>query len=327
MEKRFDNCEEGHIASGQQYVSEIKNTVHELVASCIDDHITAHIDEPLIPDVQLIIKITDQIINLLYPGYFGEQELNYDMLEYHIGDIVNEIYSELALQISRSIRHKCKRLASICMHCIEEGHKKSYEFISKLPDLRKILNTDVIAAMEGDPAAKSYEEIVFSYPGLKAITYHRIAHELYRLEIPLIPRIINEHAHSLTGIDIHPGADIGPYFFIDHGTGIVIGETTHIGKRVRIYQGVTLGALSLPKDTVDKLRYTKRHPTIEDEVIIYAGSTILGGNTVIGKKSVIGGNVWLTHSIPAESKVNSKQPETHHIKKSGLDTSTFADFI
>ncbi len=316
MEKRFDNCEEGNLALGQKYVKDIKKIVNELVASCQDDRITAHIDEPLIPDVQLIIRVTNQIIDLLYPGYFGEQELSFDTLEYHIGSEVNEIYSELALQISRSIRHKCKRLASICMNCIEEGQKISYQFITRLPYLREILRTDVIAAMEGDPAAKNFEEIVFSYPGLKAITYHRIAHELYKLEVPLIPRIINEHAHSLTGIDIHPGAKIGSHFFIDHGTGIVIGETTEIGKNVRIYQGVTLGALSLPKDTVDKLRYTKRHPTLEDNVIIYAGSTILGGNTVIGENSVIGGNVWLTHSVPANSKVNSKQPETHHQKNS-----------
>ena len=316
MEKRFDNCEEGNLALGQKYVKDIKKIVNELVASCQDDRITAHIDEPLIPDVQLIIRVTNQIIDLLYPGYFGEQELSFDTLEYHIGSEVNEIYSELALQISRSIRHKCKRLASICMNCIEEGQKISYQFITRLPYLREILRTDVIAAMEGDPAAKNFEEIVFSYPGLKAITYHRIAHELYNLEVPLIPRIINEHAHSLTGIDIHPGAKIGSHFFIDHGTGIVIGETTEIGKNVRIYQGVTLGALSLPKDTVDKLRYTKRHPTLEDNVIIYAGSTILGGNTVIGENSVIGGNVWLTHSVPANSKVNSKQPETHHQKNS-----------
>lgn len=316
MEKRYDNCEEGNLAFGQKYVKDIKKIVNELVASCQDDRITAHIDEPLIPDVQLIIRVTNQIIDLLYPGYFGEQELSFDTLEYHIGSEVNEIYSELALQISRSIRHKCKRLASICMNCIEEGQKISYQFITRLPYLREILRTDVIAAMEGDPAAKNFEEIVFSYPGLKAITYHRIAHELYKLEVPLIPRIINEHAHSLTGIDIHPGAKIGSHFFIDHGTGIVIGETTEIGENVRIYQGVTLGALSLPKDTVDKLRYTKRHPTLEDNVIIYAGSTILGGNTVIGENSVIGGNVWLTHSVPANSKVNSKQPETHHQKNS-----------
>lgn len=327
MDKKFNNCEEGEITLGQIYLPEIKKLVKEIVESCKDDKVTAHIDEPLIPDILQILNIINKIVDLLYPGYFGEQELSYDILEYHIGSEIKEIFTELALQISRSLRHKCKRLSSICINCIKEGQKKSYEFIMKLPELRSILKTDVIAAMEGDPAAKSYDEIVFSYPGLKAITYHRIAHELYNLEIPLIPRIINEHAHSLTGIDIHPGATIGPYFFIDHGTGVVIGETTVIGEHVRIYQGVTLGALSLPKETVDKLRWKKRHPTIEDNVIIYSGSTILGGRTVIGKNSVIGGNVWLTHSVGENSKVNTNQPETRKKAENINSVSEFADFI
>ena len=158
---------------------------------------------------------------------------------------------------------------------------------------------DVRAAYEGDPAAKSYDEIIFSYPGLFAVTIYRIAHQLWEQQVPLMPRIMTEYAHGQTGIDIHPGAHIGESFFIDHGTGVVVGETTEIGDRVRIYQGVTLGALSLPRDEVDSLRMKKRHPTIEDDVIIYSGATILGGNTVIGARSVVGGNVWLTESVPA----------------------------
>ena len=181
--------------------------------------------------------------------------------------------------------------------------------MKELPRLRMLLGKDIRAAHEGDPAAKSYDEIIFSYPGLFAITVYRIAHGFQTESITLIPRIMTEYAHSRTGINIHPGARIGESFFIDHGTGVVIGETTEIGQRVRLYQGVTLGALSLPKDAVEKLRNEKRHPTIEDDAIIYAGVTILGGETVIGARSVIGGNTWLTASVPPDTKVFLKKPE------------------
>jgi serine O-acetyltransferase len=175
---------------------------------------------------------------------------------------------------------------------------------NKLAELRALLNEDVLAAFAGDPAAKSVEEIIFSYPAIQAITTHRIAHELYREEVPMIPRILSEHAHGKTGIDIHPGAQIGRSFFIDHGTGVVVGETCVIGNNVKLYQGVTLGALSLPRDSDGTLiRHRKRHPTIEDNVTIYSGATILGGETVIGEGSVIGGNVWLVESVPPHSKV------------------------
>jgi serine O-acetyltransferase len=167
--------------------------------------------------------------------------------------------------------------------------------------------------MEGDPAAKSYDEIIFSYPGLLAITVYRLAHKLHELVVPLIPRIMTEHAHSLTGIDIHPGAIIGESFFIDHGTGVVVGETTDIGDRVRVYQGVTLGALSLPKDKIDRFRNKKRHPTIEDDVIIYSNATILGADAVIGARSIIGGNVWITERVPPDTKVILKRPELVYI--------------
>jgi serine O-acetyltransferase len=173
----------------------------------------------------------------------------------------------------------------------------------KLPRLRGMLALDVRAAYQGDPAAHGFDEIIFSYPGVFAVTVQRVAHQLHDLGIPLMPRIMTEHAHSRTGIDIHPGAHIGESFFIDHGTGVVIGETCEIGHRVRIYQGVTLGALSLQKEEVESLRSKKRHPTIEDDVIIYSGATILGGGTVIGARSVIGGNVWLTESVPPDTNV------------------------
>ena len=172
-----------------------------------------------------------------------------------------------------------------------------------------MLGKDVLAAKDGDPAAQSHDEIIFSYPGLFAITVYRMAHQLYEQGVPLIPRIMTEYAHSQTGIDIHPGAHIGERFFIDHGTGVVIGETTEIGDRVRIYQGVTLGALSLPKDAVEELRKTKRHPTIKDDVILYSGATVLGGDTVIGARSVIGGNVWITESVPQDTNVFLNKPD------------------
>jgi len=196
-----------------------------------------------------------------------------------------------------------------CAQCDEMGRAKALEFIQGLPRLREVLATDVRAAMEGDPAAKSYDEVITSYPGLFAITVQRIAHELYKLQVPGLPRAMTEYAHSFTGIDIHPGAEIGSYFFIDHGTGVVVGETTEIGNRVRLYQGVTLGALSMPKEAVESFRNKKRHPTIEDDVIIYSNTTILGGDTVIGARSTIGGNVWLTESVPPDTKVYLKKPE------------------
>jgi len=181
--------------------------------------------------------------------------------------------------------------------------------LESIPSIRKTLATDVRAVYEGDPAAKSYDEIIFSYPGIFAMTVFRVAHKLFELQVPLLPRIMTEHAHGLTGIDIHPGADIGERFVIDHGTGVVIGETTVIGKNVRIYQGVTLGALSLPKDAGELLRGKKRHPTIENDVIVYSGATILGGDTVIGARSVIGGNVWITKSVPPDTKVIMETPK------------------
>ena len=180
--------------------------------------------------------------------------------------------------------------------------------LEAIPSIRKILATDVLAAYEGDPAAKSHDEIIFSYPGLYALMVYRVAHKLYEYEVPLLPRIMTEYAHSMTGIDIHPGAEIGERFVIDHGTGVVVGETTVIGRNVRIYQGVTLGALSLPKDAGQELRGKRRHPTIEDDVIIYSGATILGGDTVIGARSVIGGNVWITESVPPDTKVLMETP-------------------
>ena len=213
------------------------------------------------------------------------------------------------------LRHDCFRYDQACIECEDKGHEIALAVLEAIPSIRAILTTDVQATYEGDPAAKSQDEVIFSYPGIFAIMVYRIAHQLFQLGVPLLPRIMTEHAHSLTGIDIHPKAEIGERFVIDHGTGIVIGETAKIGNNVRIYQGVTLGALSLPPDAGIRLKDIKRHPTIEDDVIIYSGATILGGDTVIGTRSVIGGNVWFTESVPPDTKVLIETPRLIYQRK------------
>ena len=218
------------------------------------------------------------------------------------------MYDIISEQVIHVLRHDCLRYGRTCSECESSGNDIALEIIRAIPSLRASLAEDVKGAYDGDPAAKSHDEVIFSYPGLYAITVYRIAHILHNLGVPQLPRIMTEHAHSLTGIDIHPGAQIGERFVIDHGTGIVVGETSVIGDNVRIYQNVTIGALSLPPDAGEKLRDAKRHPTIEDDVIIYSGATILGGDTVIGARSIVGGNVWLTQSVPADTKVFIESP-------------------
>jgi serine O-acetyltransferase len=281
-----------------------------MVRSCSDEETVDHVGAALIPSKGEIIRILDILRDLLFPGYFGRQELSQATVEYHLGTEITTVYEMLAAQISRSIRHECRRTDNICVKCVQKGSEEALQFMEQLPTIRKMLARDVMAHYDGDPASKSLDEIVFCYPGLSAIFVYRVAHELFVRGIPLIPRIMTEHAHSLTGIDIHPGATIGTDFFIDHGTGVVVGETTNIGDRVRIYQGVTLGALSVPRESEggNYLRGRKRHPTIEDDVTIYAQATILGGETVIGARSVIGGNVWLTSSVPPDTTVLIETP-------------------
>lgn len=267
-----------------------------------------HLDTDPVPAGVQVADIIDLFRQLLFPGYFSPETLDPMNMDYHLGQTVSRLYDRLAECITHHIRHECRRYNQSCSECERQGHAHALSLMAAIPDIRKILVSDVRAAFEGDPAARSHDEIIFSYPGLYAITVHRVAHRLYTLKIPLLPRIMSEYAHSLTGIDIHPGATIGERFVIDHGTGVVIGETTRIGHNVRIYQGVTLGALSLPLDAGEKLRGKKRHPTLEDDVIIYAGATILGGDTVIGARSVVGGNVWLTDSIPPDTLVMLERP-------------------
>jgi len=291
-----------------KYRELLPEKVERIVESCSDTECYTHIDYDPIPSKAAVIEIIDKIRQVLFPGYFSREKVDPVTLKYVVGQSVSTIFEMVSEQIINSIRHDCLKYKQSCTECVEQGQKICLEFLETIPDIRKTLATDVMATFEGDPAAKNYDEIVFSYPGIFAISVYRVAHTLYQLGVPLLPRIMTEYAHGETGIDIHPGAKIGERFVIDHGTGVVIGESTMIGRNVRIYQGVTLGGLSVPKDATDKLRGQKRHPTIEEDVIIYSGATILGGKTVIGARSVIGGNVWITESVPPDTQVIMEKP-------------------
>ncbi|WP_319404975.1 serine O-acetyltransferase EpsC [uncultured Desulfosarcina sp.] len=279
-----------------------------IIDHCQNSPCYTHIDSEPISSEGFVANTIDLFREVLFPGYFSREKLDPVNMRYSLGQTVSKLFDLLSEQITHNVRHDCLRYHLSCSGCESQGYTIALEVMDAIPEIRQILASDVRAAFEGDPAAKSHDEIIFSYPGLYAISVYRVAHKLFELGVPMLPRIMSEHAHSITGIDIHPGATIGGRFVIDHGTGVVIGETTEIGSNVRIYQGVTLGALSLPKDAGEKLRGKKRHPTIEDEVIIYSGATVLGGDTVIGARSVVGGNVWLTESIPPDTTVMMEMP-------------------
>jgi serine O-acetyltransferase len=277
--------------------------VDAIVNTCSDADVFSHIDHAPLASEAYVADLIAGLRELVFPGYFSREKLDPVNHRYALGQTASRVFDRLVEQITHSVRHECLRHDLACSHCSERGRAGALALMESLPTVRRILATDVRAAFDGDPAARSYDEVIFAYPGLYAITVYRLAHQLHQLEVPLLPRLMTEYAHSLTGIDIHPGATIGERFVIDHGTGVVIGETTEIGDNVRIYQGVTLGALSLPRDAGERLRGKKRHPTLEDDVIVYSGATILGGDTVIGARSVIGGNVWLTESVPPDTRV------------------------
>lgn len=268
------------------------------------------------PNRDCIIHIIMGLRQIMFPGYFEAENLGQTPPSYFVGHNVTKIYHALSSQIHYALLQQSKTAINECS-LKEEALDIGSKFISSLSQIQKMLLKDVEAAFNGDPAAKTREEIIFCYPGLFAVFVYRIAHTLYRLHVPFIPRIMSEYAHSHTGIDINPGADIGEYFFIDHGTGVVIGETTTIGNNVKIYQGVTLGALSTRSGQL--LRDVKRHPTIEDDVTIYSSASILGGETVIGKGSVIGGNAFITESVAPGTRVSVKTPEqTYREKKPAM---------
>jgi serine O-acetyltransferase len=271
-----------------------------------------HLGHCPLPNYDEIIAATNDLKEIIYPGYRRRERLHRGNVTYHVGDLIDRLHDRLTTQIGRALRHE----AGATDDCETDqdfealGQAKTMQFLDQIPEVRRTLATDVQAAYDGDPACKSLDEVIFCYPGLEAITVYRLAHILYEMNIPFIPRMMSEWAHGRTGIDIHPGAKIGKHFFIDHGTGVVIGETTDIGEHVKLYQGVTLGALSFKTDDGGNLvRGQKRHPTLEDRVVVYASATILGGATVIGHDSVIGSSVWLTQSVAPFTTVMLDKPK------------------
>lgn len=286
-----------------------------------------HLGHSPLPSYREVVEILIDLREILFPGYGRRQNLHMGNVAYHVGALIDSLHDRLTQQIARALRHDC-RAHELETDFEAEGQQRTLALLEMLPDLRAILADDVRAAYAGDPAAKNLDEIVFCYPGLSAITVFRIAHELFKLGVPLIPRMMTEYAHGKTGIDIHPGATIGRRFFIDHGTGVVIGETTTIGDGVKIYQGVTLGALSFPRDetTGEILRNVKRHPTIEDEVVIYANATILGGKTVIGHHSVVGSSAWITRSIEPYTTVTIESPRLRYRGTESNGEQTLLDY-
>lgn len=276
-----------------------------LVASYTECSRINHLGHEPLPSKDAVEEILDDLCEVIYPGFGRRQNLHIGNVEYYVGNLVDSLHDRLTQQIERALRHE----GALTKDLDALAQRKAVDFLNRLPGIRNVLDQDVAAAFRGDPAAKSHHEIIFCYPGLDAITVYRAAHEMLKLGVPFIPRMMTEVAHSRTGIDIHPGARIGPSFFIDHGTGVVIGETCEIGSGVKLYQGVTLGALSFQKDAEGELvRGTKRHPTLEDEVVVYANATILGGRTIVGARSVIGSNVWLTYTVAPDTAVLLEKP-------------------
>jgi serine O-acetyltransferase len=256
------------------------------------------------PSIGELREIMDRLAAAIFPGYFGQPQVRLESLRYHLAANLDSIYRKLREQILRGFCFSCGKQHAVCAPRDSQSKSAALAFMGALPEIRRLLAGDAKAAYEGDPAAQSPEETIFCYPSLRAMLHHRIAHELHKLDVPMIPRMISEMAHAHTGIDIHPGADIGEEFFIDHGTGVVIGETCVIGQNCRLYQGVTLGALSFPKNPDGTLtKGIPRHPILEDNVTVYAGATILGRIT-IGRGAVVGGNMWITDDVPTGARIS-----------------------
>lgn len=286
--------------------------VERIVASYFTDPKTHHIDGKYLPNRERIVRICDHLLELAYPGGFGRRDLSKHNVGFHVGEMVSRVWETLREEIAHCFLHEFERaghMPSELGPCHQQAAGIATAFVEKIPAIRAMLADDVQAHYDGDPAAQSTTEIILAYPGMLAITIHRFAHELYNAGVPKMPRIMSEHAHRLTGIDIHPGATIGRSFCIDHGTGVVIGETAHIGDSVKIYQGVTLGALSFPKDERGRvIRGHKRHPTVGNNVTIYANAIVLGGDTLIGDGAIIGGSVFVTQSVAQGHQVSLTPP-------------------
>jgi len=276
-----------------------------------------HLEGKNLPSKKIVIEVLEDLFTVLFPGYLGKEGITKANSKYFLGATLTSVYTRLTSEVEKSLKYICRKITE-CPHdvCLERGQVVVKELLEKIPEIREVLSGDIEAAYDGDPAAVSTDEVILSYPCVLAITTYRIAHELYLRGVPLIPRIMSEHVHSLTGIDIHPGAKIGKNFFIDHGTGVVIGETAEIGDNVKLYQGVTLGALSFPKDEKGHIiRGRKRHPTVGNNVVIYSGATLLGADAIIGDNVVIGGNVWVTSPVASGTKITIARPQLKYKKK------------
>ena len=299
----------------------LDDVLESVLASYLQYPAIGKIGETHFPKRHLILAALKKLQCVIFPGFFDEKELRKDNIRFYTGQLLEEIRELLTEQIAKTLRLFVEEFRDASADAVEKRSEEIVaKFLAAIPRIRENLATDIEAAYEGDPAAFSRDEVISSYPGIYATMVNRIAHELYELGVPLIPRIMTEHAHSVTGIDIHPGAKLGKYFFIDHGTGIVIGETSEIGEHAKIYQGVTLGALSTRGG--QKLKGKKRHPTIEDDVTIYSGASILGGDTVISEGAVIGGNAFVTKSVPEQTRVSAKMPELQFKRHENVEFKT-----
>jgi serine O-acetyltransferase len=298
----------------------LEQVAGELLDSYLGDERARRISQRYLPSREAIVEILESVLDLMYPGYFGRQDLNAGNLSQHVEQMAAALLPKLEREMEHCLCYGRERETAPPEfgECAPRAHELAEIFLRRLPEIRGLLIRDVQAAFDGDPAALNLDEIILAYPGVLAVSVYRIAHALYDLGVPMMARIMTEWAHSKTGCDIHPGATIGAAFFIDHATGVVIGETTHIGDGVKIYQGVTLGALSLPRDASGHLiRGKKRHPTVESGSTLYANATVLGGQTVVGADSVIGGSVFLTRSVPPRSRVSLKEPELRVLTRDG----------
>jgi len=296
-----------------QIGDKLPQLVDHIVQSYNSDHRIRHIDRAFMPSRAIIVEIIDLLLELAYPGFYGRQNLNQHNIKFHMGELLPEVGEKLFEQIYQELNYR-KENGNISNEddtpIDEKASHITLEFLDRIPAIRELLATDVQAAYDGDPAAVNTDEVILAYPGVLAVTVYRFAHELHLMGVVLIPRIMTEWAHTMTGVDIHPAAKIGSHFFIDHATGVVIGETTEIGDYVKLYQGVTLGAMSFPKDERGRLiRGHKRHPTVENNVTIYANATVLGGETRLGEGTVVNGSVFITSAVPTYTIVSMKPPE------------------
>lgn len=303
--------------------------IEEIVGTYSSTDRINHLGHCPLPRYDVVVQILEDIKDILYPGFRRREGLHAGNVTYHVGNLIDSLHDRLTTQITRALIHEHRVTESEADACSQaddfesRGQMIAIALLERIPALRSALAKDVDAAYAGDPSVTNRDEIVFCFPGLEAVTIYRIAHELFQMRVPFIPRMMSEWSHKQTGIDIHPGAKIGEHFFIDHGTGVVIGETCEIGDHVKIYQGVTLGALSFATDENGELiRGAKRHPTIEDHVVIYANATILGGRTVIGHHSVIGSSVWVTSSIQPHTTVVLEKPKLK-IRNGSVEESIF----